>query len=46
MTFKSKLKYSAYNICDDNSYNLKNFIFLKIKINLKNSKIFEKILKI
>ena len=43
LAFKSKLKYSAYNICDDNSYNLEEFLsFLKIKINLKNSKIFVK----
>ena len=25
LAFKSKLKYSAYNICDDNSYNLEEF---------------------
>ena len=43
LAFKSNPKYSAYNICDDSSYNLKDFLsLLKIKINLKNSKIFEK----
>ena len=33
LAFKSKLKYSAYNICDDNSYNLEEFLsFLKLRL--------------
>jgi len=43
LALKTNFKYCAYNICDDKSYNLREFLkLLKINVNSYNSKILEK----
>lgn len=43
LAFKTNLKFSAYNVCDDRSYDLKKFLsILKLNIKSESSKIYEK----